>query len=166
MAGLMPCATKLRLLLNYDATSGELTWRKSARRGYKPGDTAGFIHRKNRYRIVRLEGRGYYAHRLIWKIVNGAEPVGVIDHIDGDRANNAWANLRPATIAQNSQNRKVHKNNSTGVVGVHPEGSHFRAIIKKDGVVHDLGRFSSVADAERMIVPLRRKLHGEYARLG
>lgn len=166
MAGTLPCATKLRLLLDYDPASGALTWRRSARRGYKPGDIAGTIHRRNRYRIIRLEGRGYYAHRVIWKIVHGSDPVGVIDHIDGDRANNSWANLRPATVAQNSQNRSKHKNNSTGVVGVHPDGSRFRAIIKKDGVVYDLGRFPSVADAERVIVPLRRKLHGEYARLG
>jgi hypothetical protein len=163
----MPCATKLRLLLAYDPITGALMWRRSARRGYKPGDLAGCVHRGTRhdYRIVRIEGKGYYAHRLIWKIVTGQEPIEVIDHADSDTLNNVWENLRDATECQNGHNRRLNKNNTTGVKGVHPEGSKFRAIIKKDKRLFDLGRFSSVDAAKAEIDKFRMKLHGEFARV-
>lgn len=166
MAGRLPCATKLRLLLDYDKESGALTWRTSAKRGYQPGDVAGFIHRaRSSYRIVRLEGRQHYSHRLIWKIVTGEDPDGVIDHIDGDGTNNAWANLRPASECQNGHNRRLNKNNKSGVKGVHQKGGRWRAIIRSKKQRYDLGCFDCVEDAERAIVPLRKKLHGEFARL-
>lgn len=166
MAGKLPCATKLRLLLDYDKDSGARTWRTSAKRGYRPGDVAGYIHRaRNAYRIVRLEGRQYYAHRLIWKIVTGKEPDGVIDHIDGDGTNNTWSNFRQASECQNGHNRRLNKNNKSGVKGVHLDGSRWRAIIKSKNQLFDLGRFDRVEDAERAIVPLRKKLHGEFARV-
>jgi hypothetical protein len=154
------------LLLAYDLTTGALTWRRSARRGYKPGDEAGCVHRGARhdYRIVRIEGRGYYAHRLIWKIVTGKEPNGVVDHRDADTLNNVWGNLREATECQNGQNRRLNKNNTTGVKGVHPEGNRFRAIIKKNKQLFDLGRFDSVEAAKAKIDDLRLELHGEFAR--
>jgi Demerecviridae HNH endonuclease len=161
----MPCATKLRLLLAYDPETGSLTWRMSARRGYKPGDIAGTIHHaRNTYRIVRLEGRGYYAARLIWKIVTGCEPQGVVDHKDGDGLNDRWFNLREASECQNSHNRRLNKNNSSGVKGVHPEGDRWRAVIKKDRRTFDLGRFDRVEDAKLEIEAMRQKLHAEFAR--
>jgi len=166
MAGTLPCATKLRLLLDYDRTSGALTWRRSAKRGYKPGDQAGYITgARNTYRVVRLEGRQYYAHRLIWKLVTGCDPEGLIDHIDGDGTNNAWSNFRAANGHQNGHNRRLNSNNKTGVKGVHKDGERWRAIIRAKNQVHDLGRFDRIEDAEREIAPLRKELHGEFARL-
>lgn len=166
MADALPCATKLRLLLNYDKASGSLTWRFSAKRGYKPGDEAGYINYKpNPYRLLRLEGRKYYAHRLIWKIETGVDPVGVIDHIDGDGTNNVWTNLRSANEFENSQNRRLNKNNKSGVKGVHYDGRKWCAKIKRNKKLYDLGRFESISDAEMVIVPFRKKLHGEFARL-
>lgn len=165
MAGNLPCATKLRLLLDYDRTSGDLTWRVSARRGYKPGAIAGAIHRaRNNYRIVRLAGRGYYAHRLIWKIETGCDPIGPIDHVDGDGTNNSWGNLRGADESKNGHNRRLNKNNKSGVKGVHPDSGRWRAIIRCNKCVYDLGRFDRVEDAERALAPIRQKLHGEFAR--
>ena len=42
----------------------------------------------------------------------------MIDHIDGDKMNNDVFNLRWATRFENGQNRKLNKNNTTGVKGV------------------------------------------------
>jgi len=164
----LPCATKLRLLLNYDPITGALTWRLSARRGYKPGDVAGSVHAgkgvRNPYRMVVIKGRQHYAHRIIWKMMTGMDPVGTVDHVDTDGLNNVWSNLREASRSQNSQNRRLHKNNTSGVKGVHPEGNKWRAIIKKDRVLFDLGRFNSVDIAKVEIEAMRLDLHAEFAR--
>jgi len=89
----------------------------------------------------------------------------MIDHIDGDGTNNAWSNFRAASVYQNGHNRRLNKNNKSGVKGVHREGGRWRAIIKSKKQLFDLGRFEQVEDAERAIVPLRQQLHGEFARL-
>lgn len=56
------------------------------------------------YRRVRLLGQSWAEHRVIWKMVHGVDPVGVIDHINGIRDDNRIANLRDVTPAQNGLN--------------------------------------------------------------
>lgn len=59
------------------------------------------------YLMVNLDHKLVAAHRLIWKLVNGDIPEGmVIDHINNVRHDNRINNLRLATRTQNSQNRK------------------------------------------------------------
>lgn len=44
----------------------------------------------------------YRVHRFVWEYFNGAIPVDmIIDHIDGDKTNNALSNLRLASNKQN-----------------------------------------------------------------
>jgi HNH endonuclease len=43
----------------------------------------------------------------------------IVDHIDHDRTNNKWENLRDVTAEQNPQNRSLHSNNRSGACGVH-----------------------------------------------
>jgi hypothetical protein len=161
----MPCATKLRLLLAYDPETGDLTWRLSARRGYKPGDIAGSVHKgRNTYRVVVIEGLGYYAHSLIWKIVTGEEPDGLIDHEDTDGLNNKWANLRPATNVQNGQNRRLNKNNKSGVKGVHRKGDYWRAVITVNKTPIRLGTYELLEDAAAVVSAARQHYHADFAR--
>lgn len=54
------------------------------------------------------------AHRVAWAIVHGQWPATDIDHINGDRADNRLANLRPATRSQNCAN----SNAARGVSGL------------------------------------------------
>jgi hypothetical protein len=49
-------------------------------------------------RIVRV-------HRLAWLIKTGKWPDLVIDHINGDKTDNRWCNIRNVSRAVNSQNR-------------------------------------------------------------
>jgi HNH endonuclease len=47
-----------------------------------------------KYRIVRVGGKPYYHHRLVWELANGPIPIGhVIHHKDEDTRNNALENL-------------------------------------------------------------------------
>lgn len=57
------------------------------------------------YRVLKLRGQVFYAHRVAWLYVNGEWPAGSVDHIDSNMANNAIANLRLATAAQNAARR-------------------------------------------------------------
>lgn len=57
----------------------------------------------------------------------------VVDHIDRDKLNNTRANLRLLTPQQNSCNRGVFKNNSTGFKGVTYQHDKWHARIETDG---------------------------------
>lgn len=50
-------------------------------------------------------GHSWPAHRLIWKIHTGRDPVGLIDHINGVRYDNRIENLRDVPIHVNNLNR-------------------------------------------------------------
>jgi hypothetical protein len=61
---------------------------------------------------ITINGEHYQtqAHRIIWQLTYKEVP-DTIDHIDGDRTNNAVENLRNVTVAVNCRNRT-----SSGVV--------------------------------------------------
>jgi hypothetical protein len=80
-------------------------WRMSAARSVKVGDKAGSLH-KDGYLQIGIDGKYFMAHRLVWFVTYGKFPDGVIDHIDGDPANNQIHNLRDVTHKVNHQNRK------------------------------------------------------------
>lgn len=110
---LLPSIEKLKKEFTYDEKTGVLL-----RKRYNKKE-AGFIHKSHGYRVVKINQRSYLAHRIIWKFVTGEDPGEFdIDHIDGDRTNNKWINLRLATRSQNCFNRPVNKNNKLGYKGV------------------------------------------------
>ena len=61
----------------------------------------------------------FYLHRLLGlTFFKNPENLPCIDHRDHNRANNNLSNLHFVSYKQNSRNRKVSKNNSTGYRGV------------------------------------------------
>lgn len=61
----------------------------------------------------------YYVHRIIWLLTYGSLDSSLfIDHLDGNSLNNCISNLEAKTQQGNAQNKRLHKNNSTGVTGV------------------------------------------------
>ncbi len=75
----------------------------------------------------------------------------MVDHIDGDRMNNDVFNLRWATRSENGQNRKLNKNNTTGVKGVSFDTrvKKYYASIQIDGISVQLGCFDNLEDAKK-----------------
>jgi hypothetical protein len=69
------------------------------------------------YTIIRIDGRNYSRHRLIYFYVNGVWPKN-LDHIDGNKSNDSINNLRAVTRRENQQNRTrakgYHFNNRLG----------------------------------------------------
>ena len=74
---------------------------------------------KVKYVIVTLNKKRYVVSRIIWTILHGNIPKGmIIDHLDGDPWNNNPSNLVCKTRAENIRNCAKRKDNTSGVVGV------------------------------------------------
>jgi hypothetical protein len=155
----------VRNLFSYE--DGHLYWRKKTnnfmRLDRPAGSSAG---RSDSYKIIRINKRGYLAHRLIWLHVHGFWPSEYIDHIDGDKTNNRVENLREATRAENMRNKMRYANNTSGLKGVHwyRAGNKWRATIKAGGKQKYLGSFDCKAAAYLAYVVASNEAHGEFAR--
>lgn len=160
----------LRERLNYDATSGALTWRtlgKMANKRFCAGSPAGYFTGAKRDRLViEVEGRRYQGHRVAWALHYGAWPARWVDHIDGDSKNNRISNLRLATPGENARNRGAGKNSTSGLKGVFwfPESQKWRARIMVDRKSHHLGLFNTKEEARDAYNEAAARLHGEFAR--
>lgn len=113
-------------LFTYQPDTGRLLWKESRPgRGCIAGREAGSVG-KHGYLTVMVDGKRYYAHRIVWELANGPIPPDkFIDHIDGDKVNNRLANLRLVTLSENQRNAKFPRNNTTGVMGVRPKKKGF-----------------------------------------
>jgi hypothetical protein len=95
----------------------------------------------------RLFGKNVRAHRVLWALHYGSDPDGVIDHINGLKADNRIENLRVTDAEGNAQNRPLRRDNRTGSSGVIPHGDKFRANIRCGGKLTHLGTFERLSDA-------------------
>lgn len=134
---------------DYDSLS-QFKWRYQKREG-KPGYAC---------RTIQLNGKvgAVMMHRQIL-----GNPAGlVIDHKDGNGLNNQRLNLRPCTHAQNMANRSLHKNNTTGVSGVHRHKNGFMVKFKKDNRWFYFGVFKDLGEAIAVRNNARPTVHGEF----
>lgn len=108
------------------------------------------------------------AHRLAWFFMTGEWPILDIDHINGDRSDNRWSNLRLANDSQNGANKRRYKNNKSGFKGVIWDARHkrFKAQLKKDGKVLNLGRYHTAEEAHEAYCKAAATLHGDFANSG
>lgn len=160
----MMTAWRLRELLNYDPETGLFTW--LARRGGPAiaGSVAGWANGDG-YIRVSLDSRSYLAHRLAVLYMTGSWPARQVDHIDRDKTNNRWINLREATNQQNCRNRPRRRNNKSGVTGVHwdKRDGKWTALIGENGGHHYLGNFAAFDDAVTARKAAEVVVFGEFA---
>lgn len=153
-------AARLREVLHYDPGTGVFTRLLKTGSRATVGSRAGSLM-KIGYVAISIDGHVYYAHRLAWLYVTGMWPTHEIDHRNGERADNKFANLREATRSLNAQNRGRQSNNTSGFVGVHKNanGSGWSADIKVQGVKFHIGSFPSPAEAGEAACIAREALH-------
>lgn len=148
---------RVRQLLHYDEATGVFTWVQKC--GSKPaGSVAGTPHKG--YVRVQVDGQLVRAHRLAWLWMTGEMPTSEIDHANGCKADNRWANLRLVDRHTNMQNQvRAHRNNLTGLLGVHAQDGKFRARIRWNGKPKSLGMYDTPEQAHAAYVQAKRTLH-------
>jgi|15BtaG_2_1085339.scaffolds.fasta_scaffold00099_15 hypothetical protein len=134
-------------LLRYNAVTGEFHWKKSS--GSKSAGSVASHVGKLGYVQIRIDGVLYYAHRLAWLVSHGCFPTAQIDHINHNRSDNRLCNLREVSHAENQRNKGMNSRNKSGVTGVFWDfvNNKWKAQIKFEGKVVNLGRFSAKTDA-------------------
>lgn len=150
---------RARELLRYESDTGAMFWRVDRGQRVKAGDQAGYRTAEG-YIGVRVEGAFYLAHRLAWFLTTWAWPTHGVDHINGVRGDNTWANLRDVPQTENMQNRRGPTvRNRLGLAGVSQEGARFRAKLVVDGATTHLGMFDTPEAASAAYVAAKRRLH-------
>jgi hypothetical protein len=104
-----------------------------------------------------------YMHREIMNPPPGL----VVDHKNCDGLDNRRANLRFATHAQNTRNRRKKKNGSSQFLGVYfnKEKSTWDSQLMHNGKKIWVGRFDNEIDAARAYDKAALEYHKEFARL-
>lgn len=159
-----PTQQEIKAHLYYHPESGVFRWRTPIAIRVKPWDVAG-TYRKNGYVLISLGDTKFYAHRLAWIYMTGREPDQYIDHIDGNKHNNSWSNLRPATKKQNGENQKLRRTSVSGFRGVVFNRDcrlPWRAQVRHGGSYIYLGSFATAEEAGAVAMAKRAELYTHY----
>ncbi len=154
---------RLLEVVSYDPGTGLFTrLRQLGARALK-GDIAGSVGPDGRRRI-RIDKEQFFSARLAWFYVTGNWPVGEVDHLNLNRSDDRFLNLRIATHQQNTVNRRVLPSNRLGVKGISKVKRRYRAqLCVNDGRLH-LGYFSTLDEAKTAYAAAARSHFGDFAR--
>jgi hypothetical protein len=157
----------LRRLIAYDPRTGSMTWLKASPdmfdlgKRHSPetrcaiwnakysGKPALIYREKARpYAYGDILGKKAYAHRVAAALMTGCWP-DTVDHIDGDKSNNAWANLRCVSVSENMKNTPLRSDNNSGHPGVYWDKSRGKWAAEgiSDGKKTYLGRHATLEAA-------------------
>ena len=129
----------------------------------KPAGSAGvgavkIQYDKDGYRVARVGGKLRFVHRIIYALHHGVLPA-LIDHINGDRADNHISNLREASHSMNMQNmRPRNRDLPMGVQRGH-KSPNYTAWISVAGKTTYLGTYPTPEEAHRVYLTHKRNLH-------
>ena len=154
----MVTASEVRELLNYDAETGVFIWKQNRGTRKLKGIRAGSFHSAG-YRHIMVEGSWYLEHRLAWLITYNAWPTLTIDHINGVRDDNRIVNLREATHSEQLQNRKIPASSRHPGVTFCKQTRRFRARIRVNRRLVELGRFDTSAEAQGAYLKAKQQYH-------
>ena len=144
---------------HYDKETGKLY------RNYAGGrELTGFA--TNGYNFVKINGQTYRSTHIIWLIVYGRHPSGIIDHEDTNGMNDRFTNLREATQSQNIANASKYRNNKSGIKGVswNKAKRKWTAQIGYNYTTIYLGQFDNIEEAKEAYNTKAKELFGEFAR--
>ena len=158
--------SKNDILLNafdYDQESGLCIDRKTGWVSDKPNRPDGYVML---YKTVNGVCNSMLVHRFAFLFMEGSIP-DEVDHIDGNRLNNKWSNLRPVTRSQNNYNSKIRKDNPAGVKGVTIRKSgNYQVKVSINGKTKSFGAYKDLELAELIAQEVREKYHKEFTNHG
>jgi hypothetical protein len=154
----------LKTVLRYDGGTGVFVWLVNRGGTARAGTEAGNIQKMG-YRYINFRGRLVGAHRLAWLYTHGVWPIGDVDHVNRDRADNRIANLRDTTRSQNMRNSIRVRTASSPLQGVcwDRQAQRWLASITSDGKQMHLGRYETAEMAHEAYVKASREIHGEHS---
>lgn len=160
-----PTQERLKELLHFEPGTGHFTWLVSRNSNNAiVGSLAGSVNGRG-YIQIRIDGVRRYAHRLAFVYMMGELPPKDVDHLNRNRADNRWANLRPASRRENEGNKGLRGDNTSRHRGVtwDKQAGKWRARGTRDGRRIHLGRFENIEEAAAIARAWREKNFGIFA---
>jgi len=112
------------------------------------------------YYMIQYKGESLLVHRIAFLLMTGEWPTNVVDHIDRQKQNNKWSNLRDTNRSVNNLNKvKANKNNQSGKLGVAKHGNGWTAQCKYKGKKKHLGLYKTVEEAEKAYLKYKETLN-------
>jgi hypothetical protein len=149
----------LRQFVEYDPEAGTFTYLKRSRSDLAVGVAA--VVKQGAYTRVTIKGKRYRACRLAWLYMTGSWPAHEIDHINGERHDDRFVNLRDVPRAVNQQNRRTaaRSNKASGLLGAHRNKNGWAAHIHVGGRTRHIGQFRTPEEAHEAYIAAKRELH-------
>jgi hypothetical protein len=143
--------------LDYAPNTGIFNWKRSPVPRIPIGTPAGCL--ANGYIQIRFKGQLYYAHRLAYLYMTGSFPKQEIDHVNQNKSDNRWANLREVSGTENQRNTSKSKNNTSGFTGVtwDKRKNRWMAKIMVDRKSKFLGYFKDLNEAATVRAAANKK---------
>lgn len=140
--------SQIKRLFHYDPETGVFTRKVSTAKCVKIGDIAGCDNGRG-YLRIKIDGKSYMSHRLAFIYMLGRLPHGETDHINHDKHDNRWGNLRECSRQENLRNSPIGNSNKTGYIGVHyhKKQKKYCAAIRTGSSRVNIGSFDSPSDA-------------------
>lgn len=161
----IPTLEFLKKHLHYDPDTGVFTRLVGSSRSM-PGDIAGTLEGRG-YWAIRLPKMRHKAHRLAWLYMTGEWPDSEIDHINLNRLDNSWSNLRKVTHQQNLENISLVRPDGT-FTGVSRDATRgkWRAVLQQGKRYFHLGYFNSEIEAHHAYVAAKKLRQTHYSMQG
>ena len=152
-------------LLDYNIITGVLTW-KVNKSNIKAGTKAGYL-KNSGYLFISINNQVCAAHRVAWLLVTKKDPWPYeVDHINHNKSDNAFKNLRKATIQQNSSNRQRGTNNTSGHKSIfkleQQRKNPWVVCISQKNKSHYLGSFPTLRIAVQARDKKGKELYGDF----
>jgi hypothetical protein len=159
MAKFTMTAEEVGAIISYDPDSGLFSWKQSTSKRIKVGMPAGSL-RSDGYLEIEILGQRARAHRLAWLLTTGEFPKFDIDHLNGNRADNRFSNLRDVPRKTNLENQREGRGKQK-TLGVYwnKKDRRYMARITTSGKMIYLGSFKTSNEAHAAYLSAKRMLH-------
>lgn len=113
---------------------------------------------KDGYLIIKVKGKQFKAHRIVWLLNYGKFPMKELDHKNRNKLDNRIENLRESDRIQQNNNKEFISNKQTGKIGIYIDKT--KGLKKKytTKIKKRTYRFYTIEEAMRW-----RKENGKYS---
>lgn len=155
---------RLKEVIRYNPITGIFLWVNPSKYhrekcNTRAGTIRSYINNK-KYRWIGIDEKYYPEQRLAWLYTTGVQPLGHIDHRNGNTLDNRLYNLNCVDHYKNAQNHKVKIKKNELPSGVRSTASgKYQARIRVNNKKIHLGTFKTVKEAFGAYTAARRKYH-------